>query len=58
MSFMDGFSHKFFILKNKVKYLSKFKEFKAFVEEQIGERIKALRIDNGGEFKSREFQKN
>jgi len=34
---MDDFSQKNFILKNKVKYLSKFKEFKAFVEKQIGE---------------------
>jgi hypothetical protein len=37
VSFMDDFSQKKFILKNKVKYLSKFKEFKAFVEKQIGE---------------------
>jgi len=46
---MDEFSQKSFILKNKVKYLSKFKEFKTFVEKQTKEKIKALKIDNGGE---------
>jgi hypothetical protein len=34
-----------------------FKEFKTFVEKQTWKKIKALRIDNDGEFKSKEFQK-
>jgi hypothetical protein len=43
-------------LKSKGECLSRFKEFKAFVKKQTRERIKALRNDNRGEFKSREFQ--
>jgi hypothetical protein len=31
---MDDFSQKSSILNNKVKYLSKFKEFKAFVKKK------------------------
>jgi hypothetical protein len=34
VSFMDDFSQKSSILNNKVKYLSKFKGFKAFVEKE------------------------
>jgi hypothetical protein len=45
-----------FIFKNKGKKLSKFKEFKAFAKKQIGKKIKALRNDNGGEFKFKKFQ--
>jgi len=33
-----------------------FKEFKALVENQIENKIKVLRIDNGGEFCSKEFE--
>jgi len=35
--------------------LSKFKEFKALLENQSEKRIKTLRSDNGGEFTSSEF---
>ena len=35
---------------------SKFKEFKALVENQTNKKIKVLRTDNGGEFCSREFE--
>jgi hypothetical protein len=34
VSFMDDFSQKSSNVNNKVKYLSKFKGFKAFVEKQ------------------------
>jgi transposase InsO family protein len=44
-------------LKSKGKCFSNLKKFKAFVEKQIGKKIKILRIDNGGEFTSQEFQK-
>jgi transposase InsO family protein len=36
--------------------LFKIQKFKTFVEKQIGKKIKILRIDNGGEFTSQEFQ--
>jgi hypothetical protein len=54
---MDDFSQKYFILKNKVKYFSKFKEFKAFIEKQIGGRIKTLKIDNGRELSQENSKK-
>ena len=38
-----------------MKYLSKFKEFKALVENLFENNIKILRSDNGGEFTSSEF---
>jgi hypothetical protein len=38
-------------LKLKVT-LDKFKEYKAFIEKQIGKHIRILRTDNGGEFES------
>jgi hypothetical protein len=37
-------------LKIKMKLLRSFKEFKAFIENQIGKQIKVLRIDNRREF--------
>jgi hypothetical protein len=35
--------------------LSWFQEFKALVENQIGNKIRVLRLDNGGEYTSKEF---
>ncbi len=43
-------------LKTKDEVLQKFKDYKAFVEKQTGKQIKCLRTDNGGEYKSLEFQ--
>jgi hypothetical protein len=42
-------------LKNKGKCFSKFKDFQAFTENQIGEKTKILRNDNEREFASDEF---
>ena len=39
-----------------MKYLSKFKEFNALVENLFENNIKILRSDNGGEFTSTEFK--
>ena len=39
-----------YLLKKKSEVFSKFKEYKALVENQIGKKIKVLRNDNGGEF--------
>ena len=59
VSFIDDFSRntRLYFLKNKSKFFSKFKEYKALVENQIGKKIKVLRTDNGGEFCEKEFKK-
>lgn len=36
--------------------LSKFKEWKALIENSTGRKIKCLRTDNSGEYVSTEFQ--
>ena len=58
VSFIDDFSRKTWIyfLKVKNKVFSKFKEYKALVENQTDRKIKTLRSDNGGEFTSKEFK--
>jgi len=45
-----------FFLKNKSKVFDRFKEFKTLVESQTNNKIKVLRIDNGGDFWSKEFE--
>jgi transposase InsO family protein len=56
--FIDDFSRKTWIyfLKQKSEVFGAFKKFKAFVEKQSGQEIKALRSDRGGEFTSNEFK--
>ena len=44
------------LLKNKFETFEKFKEYKAEVEKQIGESIKTLRSDQGGEYLSYKFK--
>ena len=58
VSFIDDFSHKTWIyfLKGKNEVFSKFKEFKALVENLSEKKIKIFRSDNGGEFTSGEFK--
>jgi len=55
--FIDDYSRKCWIyfLKAKDEVLSKFKEFKAMIENHSEKSIKTLRSDNGGEFTSSEF---
>lgn len=55
--FIDDFSRKtwIFFLKAKREVFKCFKDFKALVENQTGKKIKVLRLDNGGEYTSREF---
>ena len=57
--FIDDFSRNtsLYFLKKKLEVFSKFKEFKALVENQIGKKIKVLRINNGSEFWGKEFEK-
>jgi transposase InsO family protein len=42
-------------LKNKSKAFENFKIYKEMVENEMDSRIKCLRLDNGGEFTSKEF---
>jgi hypothetical protein len=61
ISFIDDFSRNTWIyfLKGKTseEVLKKFQEFKALVENQTGKKIKVLKSDNGGEYKSHAFKK-
>jgi hypothetical protein len=61
ISFIDDFSRKTWIYfltgKTSEEVLKRFQEFKAFVENQTGKRIKVLRSDNGGEYTSHAFKK-
>lgn len=52
LTFIDDFSRKVFVyfLEQKNQVLARFKEFKALVENQTGQRIKTVRSDNGGEY--------
>ena len=43
-------------MKNKDEVFSKFKEFKALIENHTEKKIKTIRSDNGGEFTSNEFK--
>ena len=43
-------------LKNKSEVFGKLKEFKALIENQSEKRIKTLKLDNGGEYTSQEFE--
>jgi transposase InsO family protein len=58
VSFIDDFSRKTWIyfLKNKDEVFSRFKEFKARVENISEIKIKVLRSDSRGEFTSGEFK--
>ena len=42
-------------LKEKSETFEKFKIFKAMIENEINQKIKCLRSDNGGEFTSNKF---
>ena len=58
VSFIDKFSRKTWVyfMKNKDKVFSKFKEFKALIENHTEKNIKTFRSNNGGEFTSNEFK--
>jgi transposase InsO family protein len=57
VSFIDDYSRKTWIyfLKSKDEVFSKFKEFKALIENLSERKIKILRSDNGGEYTLKEF---
>ena len=56
--FFDDFSRRcwIFFIQKKSETFSKFCEFKALVEKELGKKVKALQSDNGGQYISREFK--
>ncbi|MCO5550654.1 hypothetical protein L7F22_004143 [Adiantum nelumboides] len=58
LTFVDDMSRKVWVyfLKNKSEVFSCFKQSKAMVEKECGRFIKTFRSDQGGEFKSKEFE--
>lgn len=56
--FVDDYSRMAFVyfLRAKNEVFKYFKEFKALVERQTGQKLKTLRTDNGGEFCSSEMK--
>ena len=57
LNFIDDFSRMIFgyFLEHKDKTFDRFKDFKAWVENQSGFKIKMLRYDNRDEYNSNEF---
>jgi transposase InsO family protein len=57
VSFIDDYSPKTWIyfIKSKDEVFNKFKEFKFLIENLYERKIKILRLDNGGEYTSKEF---
>jgi hypothetical protein len=55
--FKDDYSRKtwLYLLKTKDEVFSKFQEFKEEIENLTNKKIKTLRINNGGEYTSKEF---
>jgi hypothetical protein len=55
--FIDDYSRKtwLYLLNTKDEVFNKFQEFKAKIENLTNKKIKTLRIDNGGEYTSKEF---
>ena len=45
-----------YFLETEDEVFRKFKEFKALIENHLERRVKTLRIDNGGECTSKEFE--
>ena len=58
VSFIDNFSRKTWVyfMKNKDELVSKFKEFKALIENHTENNIKTILSDNDGEFTLNEFK--
>jgi len=60
LTFIDGFRRKtwIYLMKSKDEVFHCFKIFKAFVERQSDRKIKMVRSDGGGEYKSNEFKRH
>ena len=58
ITFIDDYSHKIWVyfLQEKSEAFEAFKSYKALVEKEVGNPIKVLRTDRGGEYNSHEFE--
>jgi hypothetical protein len=56
--FIDDYSIicSIYFLKAKSDTFDKFKEYKAFIEKKTGKHIRIIRMDNGGDFESLQFE--
>jgi len=59
MTFIDDYSRRYWVytMKHKGEVLELFVEWKKNMEKSTGRKIKVLRSDNGGEYKSDPFLK-
>ncbi len=59
VTFVDDYSRMcwVYLMKEKSQVFEIFKEWKAKVELQTGKELKCVRSDNGGEYRSNEFDK-
>ena len=57
VTFIDDYSRKtlIYFLEAKSEVFERFQEFKTFVENQIGKKIRVVRTENGVEYTSNEF---
>lgn len=57
VSFIDDFSRMvcLYLLKQKSNVFKNFKDFKSYIENQMGMKINLLRTENGEEFCGKEF---
>ena len=58
VTFIDDYSRRarVYFIKNKSEALDRFQEFKAQAKNEMGERIKIIRSDGGGEYVSKAFK--
>lgn len=58
VTFIDDYSRccKVYFMKQKSKVICKFKEFEKTFSNECGQKVTKLRMDNGGEYTSEEFQ--
>ena len=58
INFIDDYSPKawIYMIKRKSEAYELFKDWRALVEREMGQRIKIFQTDNGGEYSSKEFE--
>ena len=57
VTFIDDATRKIWVYhtRNKSNVLDTFKKWKYFVENETGNKLKCLRLDNGGEYCNKDF---
>ena len=59
VTFIDNFSKRVwvYLIREKSEVFARFKAWRAEVEKKVGQSVKCLRSDNGGEYTSLEFRR-